>query len=34
MPKGPHIKRWDMCMKVDLKESKDNSKFPKSSSKN
>jgi ribosomal protein S26 len=28
MPKNPPIKRWDMCMKVDLKESKDKSWFP------
>ncbi len=30
MPKGPPLERWDMCMKVDLKKSKDNSRSPSS----
>jgi hypothetical protein len=28
MQKGHPIERWDMCMKADLKVSKDNSKSP------
>jgi hypothetical protein len=27
MPKGPPMERWNMRMKVNLKESKDNFKF-------
>jgi hypothetical protein len=26
MLEGPHVERWEKCMKANLKESKDNSK--------